>query len=232
MDAEDPLVVARADEFGEHLVRHVGRRPVGRHTGRFILLGVVRVRAVATHADGELAPTSRAPASRSARGSISSSRFAIWFSRPSSPLKKRSRYGSRCSSPEAIWSSSSSIRAVKPVSTRRSKLRSQELVRREAGERRDELAPVARHVAPVHDRVDDRGVRGRAADARGFERLDERGVGEAGGRLGLVARAAPPRGSPACRPRRDWAAGCRGRRARRPGCPSLPRRRGRSRGRR
>ncbi len=62
----------------------------------------------------------------------------------------------------------------------------EQVVGRERGERRDQLLALLAHVAAVLDGVDDARVGAGPADAFGLEELDQRGVGEAGGRLGLV----------------------------------------------
>ncbi len=55
------------------------------------------------------------------------------------------------------------------------------------GERGDERCALLEHVAAVEDRPHDRRIGRRPADAAVLERLDEAGLGVAGGRTRLVA---------------------------------------------
>src|SRR5688572_32951709 len=55
------------------------------------------------------------------------------------------------------------------------------------GKARDQGLPLARHVTTALDRRDRRGIRRRTADALLFEPLDERRLGKAGWRAGLMS---------------------------------------------
>ncbi len=96
----------------------------------------------------------------------------------------------------------------------------------------DQRAAVALDVADVDQALDDRGARRRRADARllhrlaqllvvdelarGLHRAEQRRVGVAPRRLGLLLERTRPRGPPPPRPARAWAAAGRGPRPPRP----------------